>query len=80
LHPSEWNKRGRVRIIDFCCKPGFGKRVIAHFIQSPPTGRRRSTLAEQKEENHEVQSGLAEYSARLPKVAGKIVNMGDYML
>lgn len=35
LHPSEWNKRGRVWIIDFCCKSGFGQRVIAHFIQYP---------------------------------------------
>jgi len=38
-------------------------------------GIRRSALAEQKEENHEVQVGLAEYSARILEDAGKIVNI-----
>lgn len=39
---------------------------------------RRSALAEQKEENHDIQIGLAEYSARHSEDAGKIVNIGRW--
>lgn len=38
LHPSEWNENGRVWIIDFCCKPGFGRQVIEYFLQLRPWG------------------------------------------
>ncbi|HDR8808102.1 TPA: toxin-activating lysine-acyltransferase [Escherichia coli] len=33
LHPSEWNEDGRIWILDFCCKPGFGRKVIDYLIQ-----------------------------------------------
>ncbi|MCU6199434.1 toxin-activating lysine-acyltransferase [Citrobacter cronae] len=38
LHPSEWNENGRIWIIDFCCKPGFGRQVIEYFLQLRPWG------------------------------------------
>ncbi|EPN4396641.1 toxin-activating lysine-acyltransferase, partial [Escherichia coli] len=38
LHPSEWNEDGRIWILDFCCKPGFGRKVIDYLIQLQPWG------------------------------------------
>ncbi|HHO5250908.1 TPA: toxin-activating lysine-acyltransferase, partial [Escherichia coli] len=36
--PSEWNEDGRIWILDFCCKPGFGRKVIDYLIQLQPWG------------------------------------------
>ncbi|HAY0636335.1 ACP:hemolysin acyltransferase (hemolysin-activating protein) [Serratia rubidaea] len=41
LHPAEWNEGDRIWILDFCCKPGFGREVIARFIQLRPWGNTR---------------------------------------
>ncbi|ECX6625118.1 toxin-activating lysine-acyltransferase [Salmonella enterica] len=38
LHPSEWNEGGRIWVLDFCCKPGFGAKAIEHFSKFPPWG------------------------------------------
>lgn len=38
LHPSEWNEGGRIWILDFCCKPGFGRKAIERFVQLHPWG------------------------------------------
>ncbi|RLM02693.1 toxin-activating lysine-acyltransferase [Gibbsiella quercinecans] len=38
LHPSEWNEGGKTWILDFCCKPGFGRKAIERFIQIIPWG------------------------------------------
>lgn len=38
LHPSEWDENGKIWILDFCCKPGFGRKAIEHFIQLRPWG------------------------------------------
>ncbi|EBE7826037.1 toxin-activating lysine-acyltransferase [Salmonella enterica subsp. enterica serovar Javiana] len=39
LHPSEWDENGRIWIIDFCCKPGFGRQVIEYLLRLRPWGR-----------------------------------------
>ncbi|WP_329906639.1 toxin-activating lysine-acyltransferase [Serratia quinivorans] len=33
LHPSEWNEGDRIWILDFCCKPGFGRKAIERFAK-----------------------------------------------
>lgn len=33
LHPSEWNEGGDIWILDFCCKPGYGKALL-RFIRT----------------------------------------------
>lgn len=38
LHPSEWNEDGRIWILDFCCKPGFGIQAAMRFKQLHPWG------------------------------------------
>lgn len=38
LHPSEWNEDGRIWILDFCCKPGFGRKAIECFTDLRPWG------------------------------------------
>lgn len=38
LHPSEWNEGSRIWILDFCCKPGFGRKAIARLAQLRPWG------------------------------------------
>lgn len=38
LHPSEWNEGGRTWILDFCCKPSFGRKAIERFFQLRPWG------------------------------------------
>ncbi len=38
LHSSEWNEGGKIWILDFCCKPGFGGKAIERFIQLRPWG------------------------------------------
>ncbi|MEB7886987.1 toxin-activating lysine-acyltransferase [Serratia fonticola] len=38
LHPSEWNEGDRIWLLDFCCKPGFGRKAIERFIQLRPWG------------------------------------------
>lgn len=41
LHPSEWNEDGKIWLLDFCCKPGFGRKAIERFIQLHPWGQGR---------------------------------------
>ncbi|MBP1015407.1 toxin-activating lysine-acyltransferase [Serratia sp. JSRIV001] len=41
LHPSEWNEGDNIWILDFCCKPGFGRKAIERFIQVRPWGQGR---------------------------------------
>ncbi|MFJ2600558.1 toxin-activating lysine-acyltransferase (plasmid) [Pantoea agglomerans] len=31
LHPSEWDEGGEIWILDFCCKPGYGREVIKYL-------------------------------------------------
>jgi len=31
LHSSEWNEDGDMWILDFCCKPGYGRVVINYL-------------------------------------------------
>lgn len=38
LHPSEWNEGDRIWLLDFCCKPGFGRKVIECLTQMNPWG------------------------------------------
>jgi cytolysin-activating lysine-acyltransferase len=38
LHPSEWNEDGRIWVLDFCCKPGFGRKAIECFTELRPWG------------------------------------------
>ncbi|HAT1563675.1 toxin-activating lysine-acyltransferase [Raoultella ornithinolytica] len=38
LHPSEWDEDGRIWILDFCCKPGFGRKAIERLFQLRPWG------------------------------------------
>ncbi|MGO2155364.1 toxin-activating lysine-acyltransferase [Serratia sp. BW106] len=39
LHPSEWNEGDRIWLLDFCCKPGFGRKAIEHIVQIRPWGK-----------------------------------------
>lgn len=38
LHPSEWNEGERIWILDFCCKPGFGRKAIELLAGLRPWG------------------------------------------
>lgn len=38
LHPSEWDEDGSIWLLDFCCKPGFGRKVIERFLLLQPWG------------------------------------------
>ncbi len=38
LHPSEWNEGENVWILDFCCKPGFCRKILERLSQLRPWG------------------------------------------
>lgn len=38
LHPSEWNEKGDVWILDFCCKPGYGAVAVREILAKAPWG------------------------------------------
>ncbi|WP_380180757.1 toxin-activating lysine-acyltransferase [Kalamiella sp. sgz302252] len=39
LHLSEWDEDGRIWILDFCCKPGFGAQAIKKLRELRPWGK-----------------------------------------
>lgn len=71
LHPSEWNEDGRVWIIDFCCKPGFGQKAIAHFIRSPPWGEGEARWLNRRKKIMKFTSTLRNTARGSPKMLGK---------
>lgn len=38
LHPSEWNEKGDIWILDFCCKPGYGSVAARKILAAAPWG------------------------------------------
>ncbi|MFJ4141962.1 toxin-activating lysine-acyltransferase [Pseudomonas sp. NPDC089734] len=38
LHPSEWNEKGDIWILDFCCKPGYGALAAREILAAAPWG------------------------------------------
>ena len=39
LHHSEWDEGGRIWILDFCCKPGYGLHAMKYLAKRRPWGK-----------------------------------------